>query len=466
MGNCQEERDTVGPRQKLSQLISRIQCPSHRELLDEDDIEKDEGKVQECSARESVLQNLVDQESIVRTLGSVGELLRGCSDGEKELLDVRYACAPVVTDESGVRLVEEDVGAGTGLDLLLHVVGLYSSTLPGNDDVAFIEKELVRVNSSRDIRSVVNRAMPEILHAVSDVVVAHVEFEEKAATSPALMGAYDGPDEWNRLLRSVELVWIAKHVRHRTGSSPVGGMIQDDAMVLLRTLALGCQDVSYRVRCACLEALQGFIENLNKDCPELLDAYSSSIQSILSKSMIGNDSRCWQATYSAVASMLHAKPSQHSVMFQEAIQQAEKNQHSLVFAVCWMQAMKPCLRDIGIKMLYYTNIVLPVLVEWTRALHLDIQIDALECLLIFVEECWPRNVAHVMYIWPALETLVEERGGTDIDQRLLEPIMDIAKVLWVTCDPSFRETKRALKASGRSSSFLTDWIIQSCDATT
>jgi hypothetical protein len=461
MGNCREEIDMAAWHHKLSQFISRIQYPSHRELLDEDDIGMDVEKVQEGSGRESVLQNLVDQEGVLRALGGVSELLRGVSDDEKDVLDVRHACSPVVTDASGVRLVEEeDMGAGSGLDVLLHVVGLYSSVFPGNDDVGFIEKELVRVNSSRDIGGVVDRAMPEILRAVSDVVVAHVEFEEKAATSPALMGAYDGPDEWDRLLRSVEMIWIAKHVKHRTESSPVGGMIQDDAIVLLRTLALGCQDVSYRVRCACLEALEGFIDNLNKECPELLDAYGSSIQSILTRSMIGNDSRCWQATYSVVASMLHAKPSQHSVLFQEAMQQAEKNQHSLVFAACWMQAMKPCLRDIGIKMLYYTNSLLPVLLEWTQALHTDIQVDALECLLIFVEECWPRNAAHVTYIWSALDLLVTERGGRDMDERLVGPIIDIAKVLWVTCDPSFRENTRELKASGKSSSFLTDWVIQ------
>ncbi len=39
------------------------------------------------------------------------------------------------------------------------------------------------------------------------------------------------------------------------------------------------------------------------------------------------------------------------------------------------------------------TMLVPMLVDWAKALHAEVRLGAMRCLLVYVQQCWPRNRA-------------------------------------------------------------------------
>lgn len=334
---------------------------------------------------------------------------------------------------------ESSVGRGMdgrlktlGMDVLQHVCGLYSAwcaRVNGSEVVQKMIKDIKGILERHEgTAKLVDRAMPDILQNVHGVVVAHVDFEDNSSHSVSLI-QYAGPGEWERYLRSMELLWLLENLSYDL-------VTVDEFMMICRTIALGCKDVSYRVRNRCLEALDIFIDQLDQN--DMLEKHENPLSEILSRSMSANDERCWDGTYTAVSRMVKALPPEKKAkLLAQSIEQARKNSHSLIFASSWMHAMNPCFEAAGIVLVEYATILLPTLLEWVDSLLEDVQCSALDALYIYIRACWPRNHAHARTVWGILQ-----RHYTTNTTEISTRVWRVAEVLYVTSGLQFRESIR------------------------
>ena len=368
--------------------------------------------------------------------------------------------------EMPVEEVEDDV-IRLGLSILLHVVALHGGqdvctehSWTDDSGVAVLVKQisdiLMSCNSVVSMEELIDCAMPDILECVSDGVIAHTEFQQASAVAVSLE-SYTGPSEWERVLSATEFVWLCQHWSYAK-------LRDDEIIVMMRTIALGCNDVSERVRNVSLRALYGVLDmgisrnNAMKSNTLLLE----NLVAILKSSMVANDERCWEATYAAVGKMLEVSPRSHTVLMEEAIHQAVKNQHSLIFAQQWMDSLKGCFSCIGISIMQYTSRLYPVILDWLQALHIDLQCSVLQGLEILLKICWPRNHVHARPIWMVLDHIIDRQGGAgNVDQELLKRLRSVAVLLWVTSSKEFRAEKR----ESQGMTHLVSWAMEACDAT-
>jgi hypothetical protein len=364
-----------------------------------------------------------------------------------------------------VEEIEDDV-IRLGLDILVHVVALHGGqelcteySWIDDSDVAGLVTQisdmLMSCNSVSSMEALIDCAMPDILECVSDVVIAHTEFQEASAVSVSLE-SYNGPSEWERVLSATVFVWLCQKWSY-------ANLRDDERIVMMRTIALGCNDVSERVRNVSLLALYYILvmgisgNSAMKNNTLLLE----NLVSILKSSMVANDERCWEATYAAVGKLLEVSPRHHSVLLEEAITQAVKNQQSLIFAQQWMESLKGCFSCIGISIMQYTSRLYPVLLEWLQALHVELQCSVLDGLEVLLKICWPRNHVHVKPIWMVLDHIIDRQGGADnVDEELLRRLRSVAVLLWVTSSKDFRVEKR----ESHQTTDLVSWAMQACDA--
>lgn len=397
--------------EELITLLSCPPCPSTSE--DGDDVPEEFPDSFRCN--------------IVTKLKELSELL---TQDDTSLSVVSSRAVP--TEECLVEDMDDLCIRSIGMDVLLHVIGLYSALGGGvfaRDPVvatllATMQSVLER---NQGTPKLVDRAMPGILEEVHNVVVAHVDFEEKSCASVSLM-RYNGPNTWERYLRSVELIWLLQHVSYKE-------MTVDECIIACRTVALGCKDVSYRVRNTCLEALCILIQQFQEH--SMLEQHERVLSDILVRSIVANDDRCWDGTYRAVSCMVLALPSErHEKVLEQSIQQAHKNSHSLVFASSWLQQMNPCLEHAGISLMQYSTMLLPTLLEWVQALHEDVRCNALDALHTYVRVCWPRNHAHARTIWGVLQQVYSSSEMSS------SKVYQVAEVIWVTSGQEFRSGQR------------------------
>ncbi len=164
--------------------------------------------------------------------------------------------------EIPVEEVEDDV-IRLGLNILLHVVALHGGqdvctehSWTDDSGVAVLVKQisdiLMSCNSVVSMEELIDCAMPDILECVSDGVIAHTEFQQASAVAVSLE-SYTGPSEWERVLSSTEFVWLCQHWSYAK-------LRDDEIIVMMRTIALGCNDVSERVRNVSLRALYGVLD--------------------------------------------------------------------------------------------------------------------------------------------------------------------------------------------------------------
>jgi len=65
----------------------------------------------------------------------------------------------------------------------------------------------------------------------------------------------------------------------------------------------------------------------------------------------------------------------------------------------------------SVGLMHHAPVLLPMLVEWAKALHDEVRLGALRCLLVYVRCCWPRNRATKAMIWEDLEEIEAARCG-------------------------------------------------------
>lgn len=341
----------------------------------------------------------------------------------------------LVEEVDDVASLGEDGVKPIGMDVLLHVIGLYSSQtlrsilIPQVDEIHHVEQILTDLKGVLERHEgpgmrLVDRGMPDILSKVHQDIVAHAEFEEMSSNAISLM-KYEGPNEWERYLRSLELIWLLENLTFEK-------ITMDEYIILYRTIALGCKDVSYRVRNSCLEALDTLLEQLERN--DILEPHQATLSDILIQCISANDERCWKGTYRAVARMISFMPSHlHNTLLEKSIEQAARNHHSLIFAASWLETMSSCFESAGISLMHHATILLPTLLEWVQALHEDVQSKALDALCIYLRVCWPRNYAHAGVIWD----IVKQRYTID-NSIISKKIHQVAEVLWVTSGKEFR----------------------------
>jgi hypothetical protein len=216
----------------------------------------------------------------------------------------------------------------------------------------------------------------------------------------------------------------------------VGVAVDDvvDVMLLLHALALGSKDVSYQVRnqsLVCADALIAFLTAQTTSGTTDKDvAVASALVDIVKQSMSANDDRCWTAGYRCVGNLMRylstVYPSSASSvssvssvsasasataaklrdeLFDHVMALAERNQHSLVYASAWLGSVGVELHGMGFGLMHHAPVLLPMLAGWAKALHDEVRTGALRCLLVYVQQCWPRNRATKAMLWADLEEI-------------------------------------------------------------
>lgn len=454
-------------QEHIDSLVSFLRCPPDRTGYDtEFDVlgqgfqdRNDGGKIRknDAACRASFSKEYKDK---------VQELLRVMKGAQSTDGSRIFQIKRKKKIEMPVEEIEDDV-IGLGLNILLHVVALHGgqelcTEYSWIDDsaVAALVKEisdmLMSCNSVSSMEALIDCAMPDILECVSDGVIAHTEFQEVSAVSVSLE-SYNGPSEWERVLSATGFVWLCQKWSYAS-------LRDDEIIVMMRTIALGCNDVSEHVRNVSLRALHSILDVgiSGNDAMKSNRLLLENLVSILKSSMVANDERCWEATYAAVGKMLEVSPRFHTVLMEEAIHQAIKNQQSLIFAQQWMDSLKGCFSCIGISIMQYTSRLYPVILEWVQALHVELQCSVLDGLEVLLKICWPRNNVHAKPIWMVMDHIVDRQGGAgNVDEELLKRLRSIAVVLWVTSSKDFRAEKR----ESHGTTDLVSWAMQTCDAT-
>ena len=325
---------------------------------------------------------------------------------------------------------------------VLLVAALYSESVTlASSTAPRALLDALQASMGQSVSSLVKSTLPTAFARLHDVIVAHVEFEEAQVCSTTL-DSYDGPSAWNRCMRCMELTWFVKQME--------AAWLEEgdaDVMVLLHALALGCKDVSYQVRNQSLTCVDAFIAVLRRDRrreggTSWIDGRGvvGALVDIVKESVSSNDDRCWLAGYRCVGSLLGylgdrnihgqfvdaddriAQRQKQEMLFEHVMGLAERNQHSLVYASVWLETVGLELQAVGVGLMHHAPVLLPMLVEWAKALHADVRTRALRCLLVYVQQCWPRNRATRDMIWEGLEDIAmdamdatEASGGVVTD---------------------------------------------------
>ena len=310
--------------------------------------------------------------------------------------------------------------APLGIYDVLLLVALYSELVPASGAPDALLGAL-RASTGRPTEELVMAVLPTAVSRLHDVIVAHVEFEEAQVCS-ATLGAYDGPSAWDRCLRCMQLTWFVKQMRGVVDSRGF-----EDVMLLLHALALGSKDVSYQVRnqsLACVDAFIAVITDVDQDVDKDVDkdvaGVASALVDIVKESVSANDDRCWTAGYRCAGNLVGylstatssaASTKLRDELFEHVMSLAERNQHSLVYASAWLESVGAELHGMGVGLMHHAPVLLPMLVEWAKALHDEVRLGALRCLLVYVRCCWPRNHATKAMIWEDLEEIEAARCG-------------------------------------------------------
>jgi len=173
---------------------------------------------------------------------------------------------------------------------------------------------------------------------------------------------------------------------------------------------------------------------------------------IVTASMKANDERCWSATYRCARSLITLLESWHvdnptgewcpgkrevsmmAELFECALDRGQRNQHSLIFASIWLESIGASMNNLGLELMHQAPIVLPLLMEWARALLPAVRHGSLECILVYLQQCWPRNVQNARILWDPLE---EVYSVVKDDKESASLLVEIAELLMVTGgDPS------------------------------
>lgn len=417
--------------EEIISVLSRPPCPWEGTVST---------KIVSENIRSMILVKMEELLDLLRRLNSSGSTLSVASKSK----DVSTNTILVESMEE----VSKERPSSIGRDVLLHVVGLYTAWGAFAQDrvlggVLVEIRELLEVHESTC--ALVDCAMPDILDEVHRIIVAHVDFENRSCASVSLM-QYEGPSDWDRYLRSIELLWLIDNIDFEQ-------VTVDECMIMCRTIALGCKDVSHHVRNMCLEAFIHLIHQLSTH--SMLQEQEASLSDILMSCMAANDERCWDGTYMAVSCMIQTLSSYNrDTLLERSIEQAYRNSSSLTFASSWLRAMQPCFQDAGVSVMQYFTMLLPSLLEWTQALHEDVQIMSLNTLHACLRICWPRNHAHAHILWEALQE-VYKTSSAEVSVK----VSQVAEVIWVTSGHDFRLKTR----NDRPFSELTSTVINKLD---
>ncbi len=417
-------RELGGQVAEIISFVSLPPCPW-------DGMEDDVSSADLVLSRDSKRNILAKMEELLDLL----KRLKSCSSSGS-ILSVASTTKAVPMNGFLVEEINEsshqDELQSIGRDVLLHVVGLYSVWHAGVAQNPALGKVLLEIRELLEICdgtcALADRAMPDILEEVHKVVVAHVNFEQMSCVSVSLM-QYKGPNDWERYLRSIELMWLLDNISYEQTTV-------DERMMVCRTIALGCKDVSYHVRNMCLEAFIVLIRRL--DTCSMLQEHEATLSDVLMSCLAANDERCWDCTYRAVSCMILAQSLYtRDKLLGRSIEQAYRNGTSLIFASSWLRAMRPCFESAGISLMQYFTMLLPTLIEWVQCLHEDVQIMSLDALNTCLRICWPRNHAHAHSLWETLQEIY-----TRMSPEISGKVSQVAELIWVTSGDDFRSKMR------------------------
>ena len=322
------------------------------------------------------------------------------------------------------------------------LVALYSEYMPKSDAPALL-LAAVRASTSQSTEELVASVLPATLTGLHDVIVAHVEFEQSQVCSVTLE-SYNGPTAWERCMGCMKLTWLVKHMHPDTLGD------EDGLMVLLHALALGSKDVSYQVRNQSMECLDALIGVLETRARGKTGAYARAASDILKDIVAANDDRCWSSAYRCMGHLIRALAEdpgamarrvrenggedvfhvgEHSKVVAELFEQgmglAQRNRHSLDYASVWLDTLGAELHALGIELMHHRPVLLPMLVDWAKALHAEVRLGALRCLLVYVQQCWPRNRAVWAMIQSDLRQLRETTSGDEACRAVLDRIDEV-----------------------------------------
>ena len=80
-------------------------------------------------------------------------------------------------------------------------------------------------------------------------------------------------------------------------------------------------------------------------------------------------------------------------LFEHGLGAAQRNRHSLVYASVWLDTLGIEMQALGVELMHHRPVLVPMLVDWAKALHAEVRLGAVRCLLVYVQQCWPRNRA-------------------------------------------------------------------------
>ncbi len=286
------------------------------------------------------------------------------------------------------------------------LVALFSEHMPESDaPVALLDAVCAATRQS--VEELAGAVLHATLPRLHDVIVAHVEFDQAQVCSVTLE-SYDGPNAWERCMGCMELTWLVKHVHPDTLGE------EGAFMVLLHALALGSKDVSYRVRNQSLECLDALIGVLKRRPRGNSGAYARAVSDIVKESVSANDDRCWSSSHRCMGHLIgllgeetgfvrtctegegaHRGERDEMIaeLFEHGLGAAQRNRHSLVYASVWLDTLGIEMQALGVELMHHRPVLVPMLVDWAKALHAEVRLGAMRCLLVYVQQCWPRNRA-------------------------------------------------------------------------
>jgi len=392
---------------------------------------------------------------ITTNLGSLGEK-RGVRRKETRVSELVSIVEIVGEDEDEDQDQDEDEGKTDGSLLFserghakeampsvpdaVRLVALYSEHMPVSDAPVRL-LDAIRAATGQSTEELVGEVLSATLPWLHDVIVAHVEFEQAQVCSVTLE-SYDGPTAWERCMGCMELTWLVKHMHPE--------ILGDEAarMGLLHALALGSKDVSYQVRIQSMECLDALIRVLRRRFPGQPGAYARAVSDIVKDRVSSNDDRCWDSVYRCMGHLIGVLAGEGgstdcqiranvedfrggeqskliAELFEHGVGMAQRNRHSLVYASVWLDTLGAEMEALGVDLMHHRPVLVPMLVDWAKALHTEVRLGALRCLLVYVQQCWPRNRSVEAMIRNDLQEIRDAGSGDEACVALLDGI-DVA----------------------------------------
>jgi recombinational DNA repair ATPase RecF len=112
-------------------------------------------------------------------------------------------------------------------------------------------------------------------------------------------------------------------------------------------------------------------------------------------------------------------------LFEHGVGMAQRNRHSLVYASVWLDTLGAEMEALGVDLMHHRPVLVPMLVDWAKALHTEVRLGALRCLLVYVQQCWPRNRSVEAMIRNDLQEIRDAGSGDEACVALLDGI-DVA----------------------------------------